>query len=72
MQDCHGWDFLHIVKNVDTPKAAPLDPLFSRKIAALGTMKGKSHSLHLPSETLGYISPEKDVSKRNFLELANI
>lgn len=67
MQDCHGWAFLHIVKNLDTPKAAHLDPLCSRKIAALGTIKRKSHSLHLPSETLGYISPEEDMCrKENF------
>ena len=50
MQDCHSWDFLHMVKSVDTPRAAHFDPLCGRKIVALGTMNGKSHGLHLPLE----------------------
>ena len=52
-----------MVKNVDTPRAAHFDTLCSRKIAALGTIKGKSYGLRLPLEAFRYISPEEDVSK---------
>lgn len=55
-----------MVKNVDTPRAAHFDPLCSRKIAALGSIKGKSHGLHLPSEAFGYISPEEDMCRKVF------
>ena len=53
-----------MVKNVDAPRAAHFNTLCSRKLAALGTIKGKSHGLHLPLEAFRYISPEEDMCRK--------